>query len=183
MKNMKKLTAVLCVILICATMLTMVASADHEAPYLAKNYKYNKKNAVIVLQTMLNKEMKAKLTVSGVFDDKTEQAVINFQKKYHKKYDLEIDGKVGPQTWNALFKCCTIKKSHTGGTDMVLLLQRILNKVNNAGLDEDGKWGKQTDAAVKAFQLKYCGVNEDDGIVGPKTWNELVALYAKCKTP
>lgn len=173
MKRTKRIVAILCALLICVQMFTMVASAS-SAPYLEKGYRYNSKRAVTVLQTMLNKVMKSGLTVDGDFGSATEKAVKNFQ----KKYGLTVDGKVGPETWTALFKCCTIKSSNTGGKAMVLLLQKMLNKVLKGKitpLDEDGIWGSKTTAAVKKFQSTY-GLDVD-GIVGQATWNELVGRY------
>lgn len=41
------------------------------------------------------------VTTDGFFGPKTEQAVINFQ----KKTKITVDGIVGPQTWNQLGAC------------------------------------------------------------------------------
>lgn len=174
MKTTKRIVAILCVLLICVQMFTMVASAA-SAPYLEKGYRYNSKKAVTVLQTMLNKVMKSGLSVDGIFGENTKKAVERFQ----DKYGLSVDGKVGSETWNELFRRCTIKQSNTGGKEMVLLLQKMLNKVIGSKLDEplveDGIWGKKTNDAVKIFQGTF-GLTKD-GIVGKDTWNELVGRY------
>ena len=46
-------------------------------------------------------------------------------------------------------------------------IQKLLNRVIDAGLDVDGIMGPKTKAAVKAFQQKHGLVA--DGVVGPKT--------------
>lgn len=55
------------------------------------------------------------------------------------------------------------KKGNMGG--YVRAIQRLL------GITQDGKFGKQTEATVKAYQKKLGLVA--DGIVGAKTWNSL----------
>jgi len=55
--------------------------------------------------------------------------------------------------------------------DYVRQIQACLNRVNNAGLNEDGVFGPLTQAAVINYQ-RTNGLNPD-GIVGPLTWNHL----------
>ncbi len=50
-------------------------------------------------------------------------------------------------------------------------LQHLLNMLNSAGLEEDGKYGSLTEQAVKDFQTKY--KIQVDGIVGPETSSKL----------
>ncbi|MEU1783160.1 peptidoglycan-binding domain-containing protein [Streptomyces abikoensis] len=40
------------------------------------------------------------------------------------------------------------------------------------GSGVDGDFGPATEAPVRSFQSKYCGLSVD-GIVGPKTWHAL----------
>lgn len=54
----------------------------------------------------------------------------------------------------------------------VKTLQILLNKYNNAKLEEDGGFGVKTEAAVRAYQ-KSRGL-EVDGVVGAKTWAQLL---------
>lgn len=61
------------------------------------------------------------------------------------------------------------KGSHSG---YVKTVQILLNKYNKAGLVEDGGFGSKTDAAVRAYQ-KSRGLGAD-GIVGIKTWGQLL---------
>lgn len=58
------------------------------------------------------------------------------------------------------------------GGGYVKTLQILLNKYNNAKLAEDGVFGPNTETAVKAYQ-KSRGL-EVDGIVGAKTWTQLL---------
>lgn len=57
----------------------------------------------------------------------------------------------------------------------VRMIQTMLNRINNAGLDVDGIFGAKTRTAVRVFQQKY-GLKVD-GIVGDKTWPELIKRY------
>lgn len=179
MKNLKKLTTLLCAILICATMFTMVASAAHLAPQVSTNT-YGAKNAVMVLQKMLNYKMRAGLTTDGWYGTKTKNAVIAFQKKAFPNESNEWDGICGQKTWKALFQSCTVRKGNKN--NMVLVVQHILNKLYDnkkitlySRLVEDGDFGSATLNAVDRFQEKY-GLGRD-GIVGPETWNELIYQY------
>jgi len=64
-------------------------------------------------------------------------------------------------------------------SDEVRNLQRVLNADKNLGLHikEDGKWGKETHAAVVKFQ-EYYHISPTKGYVGPKT-KRLLAKKAK----
>lgn len=99
------------------------------------------------------------LRIDGKFGAKTDKAV----KAYQKKKKLLVDGKVGPITWRTIVNeaCRRITKGNTGAS--VRLLQAYLG-----GLTVDGKFGRKTLEAVKAFQKKK-GLTID-GVVGPKTW-------------
>lgn len=63
----------------------------------------------------------------------------------------------------------------------VIILQRMLNKAGNYGLDEDGVFGEQTEGAVKSFQGSV-GLTAD-GIVGPLTWASLSKKAEISATP
>ena len=65
----------------------------------------------------------------------------------------------------------TMLKTGSSGAE-VKTLQRLLNAVNNAGLDVDGLFGIKTYTAVKAYQTKR--KLESDGIVGNATWTYLL---------
>jgi hypothetical protein len=62
----------------------------------------------------------------------------------------------------------------------VQLLQEMLQKIGYTKIVADGKFGAQTDAAVKDFQNKNNLVI--DGVVGPKTWT-IIAEKSKPVIP
>lgn len=55
----------------------------------------------------------------------------------------------------------------------VKMLQAGLNTVMNSGLTVDGSFGSSTESALKSFQRRFLGSNQDDGITGNKTWTAL----------
>ncbi len=108
----------------------------------------------------------------GAFGPKTLAAVQAFQ----RARGLQVDGIVGPKTWNALNSA-----GGTGGSgptlrngargEPVRALQQRLNVLGFKSGTADGVFGPQTLSAVKAFQQSRGLVA--DGIVGPKTWDKL----------
>ncbi len=115
------------------------------------------------------------LTVDGTFGPATEAAVRAFQ----QQRGLAVNGIVGPHTWSALI--ITVKRGSQG--DAVRGVQeefqfRNLSGDPSKGLQVDGIFGPDTDAAVRAFQkalhLDIQSVTVD-GIVGPVTWQALVS--------
>lgn len=80
-----------------------------------------------------------------------------------------VDGIAGP---NTLAGCPMVKQGARGG-----ITRLIQEKLNGLGYDcgsVDGIFGSKTLAGVKAFQRAH-GLSAD-GIVGPKTWAELLRL-------
>ncbi len=115
------------------------------------------------------------VAVDGIFGPQTDAAVRAFQ----GQKGLAVDGVVGPNTWSALI--ITVRKGSQG--DAVRGVQeefqfRNLSGDPNSGLQVDGIFGAQTDAAVRDFQR---ALHQDipsvtvDGIVGPVTWRALVS--------
>ncbi|MCW5875430.1 MAG: peptidoglycan-binding protein [Anaerolineales bacterium] len=109
------------------------------------------------------------VTVDGLFGPQTRQRVIAFQ----NGAGLGTDGIVGPQTWAALIQGRTVDQGDTG--QAVRALQRLLSgKFGYNQVNVDGQFGPLTRAAVDDFQAKN-GLTVD-GIVGPQTWQALVAM-------
>ncbi len=123
------------------------------------------------------------VVVDGAFGPKTEAAVKAFQ----KGAGLDVDGIVGPQTWDALPGGGAMPTLQEGSTGLVVgRLQNVLNngapgqwKKTPGPVDED--FGPMTTASVKALQ-KWAKVPVD-GIVGDRTWSvSLKALSATLET-
>ncbi len=110
------------------------------------------------------------------FDSKTESAVKMFQRDVH----LEGDGIVGPQTVYQLYNYATMgarilqkgRWDRNQGYD-VYWLQRNLQELGYYQGKLDGKFGSQTEAAVKKLQ-EASGIKVD-GIVGANTFYHLAS--------
>lgn len=112
----------------------------------------------------------------GVFGAETESAVMRFQ----KRYGLKVDGLVGQHTLAKLKEilCCDkpasdfplpsgiLKRGSEG--EKVKQLQRALRFLKFDPKYIDGKYGPQTEDAVKRFQSMYAAL-KTDGIYGPNT--------------
>jgi peptidoglycan hydrolase-like protein with peptidoglycan-binding domain len=108
----------------------------------------------------------------GVFGVYTESAVKAFQ----KWTTLSADGIVGPATWEKLDDADRSDPPLGEGSTGVAVrgLQRRLIAAGFGIDDIDGRFGAQTQAAVRTFQERHeLGV---DGDVGPQTWERLNAL-------
>lgn len=148
-------------------------------------------NDVKELQRLLNKHKASpKVTEDSVFGNATRTAVTNFQ----SRHALSVDGIVGPNTWNALRKDPCTKCGGSGSststgnvstTRRTLQLrspmmqgadvreaQSLLNSLSFSTGGVDGKFGPNTQKAVKAFQQSR-GL-QIDGVVGSTTWDALI---------
>ncbi len=113
----------------------------------------------------------------GVFGQKTEEAI----RKFQKDRNINVDGIVGPDTWQKLVEA----SYHLGDRTLYLhspflrgddihKLQTILNSMGfNCGMI-DGIFGPKTEESVREFQ-KSTGI-QSDGIVGTSTIQALKNL-------
>ena len=117
------------------------------------------------------------LKADGKFGASTQRAVQEFQ----LKNKMNMDGKVGQNTWNVLYTRYTAKHGlkvpypgivlHTGSSGgTVRLVQQKLNSLGER-LNDDGKYGAATAAAVQRFQRRN-GLPAD-GSVGYATWEKM----------
>ena len=109
------------------------------------------------------------VAVDGAFGAGTDRAVRAFQ----RSRGLTVDGVVGPATWRALL--ITVRRGSRG--DAVRAVQDQFQFRNQSGdpskgLRVDGIFGADTERSVRAFQRAV--ELPADGIVGPRTWNQLI---------
>lgn len=112
--------------------------------------------------------------VDGVFGVFTESAVKSFQ----KWAQIMADGIVGPETWEKLDNADTTDPPLRSGDARVAVrgLQRRLIAAGFGPDEIDGRFGPQTEAAVRALQERH--ELDVDGVAGPQTWQRLNALPA-----
>ena len=110
--------------------------------------------------------------VDGQFGARTEDAVKAFQ----TAQGITADGVVGDVTWinidEADMSDPTIRRGSTGNP-----VRRAQKRLTLGGYDTggvDGVFGANTEAAVRRFQGDRALTV--DGIVGPRTWDEINAL-------
>ena len=112
--------------------------------------------------------------ITGNVGEKTKAAIKEFQ----KRYNLTVDGVLGPQTLGKLDAAYAAKggSSSTDTTGDIKLnssgeavrqLQRDLKELGFYTAEITGNVGAKTEAAIKAFQRKY-GLTAD-GVAGAKT--------------
>ncbi|HEX4362918.1 MAG TPA: peptidoglycan-binding protein [Solirubrobacteraceae bacterium] len=110
--------------------------------------------------------------VDGAFGVYTSSAVKSFQ----RWATLTADGIVGPATWEKLDDADMSDPTLSSGSAGVAVrgLQRRLIGADFEIDKIDGRFGAQTEAALRAFQE----ANEltADGVAGPQTWQRLTAL-------
>lgn len=119
----------------------------------------------------------SELAADGRFGSRSVRAVQEFQ----LKNNMNMDGKVGANTWNVLYAKYTAKhglnvpypgvvlrSGTSGGT--VRLVQQKLNSLGEK-ISTDGKYGAATAAAVERYQRRN-GLTAD-GTVGKATWDKM----------
>jgi peptidoglycan hydrolase-like protein with peptidoglycan-binding domain len=114
-------------------------------------------------------------TIDGVFGATTETAVKAFQ----QAREITVDGIVGRVTWINIDEADQsepVLKIGSAGLP-VRRAQKRMSLVGYQVGDVDGRYGAQTEAAVKKLQQQHSiGV---DGIVGPQTWAVIDALESE----
>ncbi len=111
--------------------------------------------------------------ITGKFDDQTDMAV----KELQKRNNLLADGVVGPLTWACLLYpklSRSQKRKPIESPDAVKELQTILYEEGFSKKDPNGYFDWETEKAVKRFQKIY-GL-KSDGIVGAATWAVLLGM-------
>ncbi|WP_163580108.1 N-acetylmuramoyl-L-alanine amidase [Gracilibacillus saliphilus] len=119
----------------------------------------------------------------GIFGDNTASAVRRFQ----LANNLEVDGIVGRNTWNALFngdRMPAPDRTETSYPNRLIregdtgsLVRQVQQKLNDRGYSSgtvDGIFGPMTRRAVEAYQ--HANGLDVDGIVGRMTWNSLFSI-------
>jgi len=118
-------------------------------------------------------------TLSGEFDEETENAV----KRFQEQNNLYADGIVAPITWAALHYPTLRRNNESESTqelqEAIGTLQTALNTERFYVGDLFGTFGDGTKRAVKRFQGTY-GLRAD-GIVGPLTWAVLLGMREQPK--
>lgn len=110
--------------------------------------------------------------VDGVFGATTESAVKNFQ----LARGIVADGIVGRVTWINIDEADQSRPVLRAGSSG-LPVRRLQSRMSAVGFDTggvDGRFGAQTEAAVRKLQQDY--KLTADGVVGPQTWQVVDAL-------
>lgn len=127
--------------------------------------------AVAEVRTRL-RDLGWEITRGQDFDDDLDLAVRAFQ----QERGITVDGIVGPVTfarleearWNLGDRVLSFVPGHLMSGDDVAELQRRLNELGFSAGRVDGRFGRQTDVALREFQ-KGVGVTAD-GTCGPDTF-------------
>lgn len=144
-------------------------------PWVQLGIKRTDNNVYMVkcLQYLLRDAGYQGIAVDGKFGKQTRWYVMQFQ----RAHGLKVDGYVGGQTWKKLIR--PVQLGDSG--DVVRAVQLMVGDK----LPIDGKFGPATREAVIAYQKDYnehfvakaAWRLEEDGIVGPLTWNALLSSY------
>src|SRR3954469_21982160 len=152
----------------------MASDAGHTTVLLARGAGYDRPHGsgqVRALQRRLHAASVDPGPVDGRFGPLTEAAVRRFQ----SARGLVVDGIVGPRTGPALRAPVPLARGAGGnaprGSGRVRALQRKLRALGAHPGPVDGRFGPQTEAAVRRFQ--HARSLAADGIVGPRTARRL----------
>lgn len=136
--------------------------------------------AVLLLQEILLSRGIYKGGLDRDFGNTTNSALISYQ----ASRGLAADGVCGANTWNDLLalpvsagKYVPVNVSKGANNTSVLLVQEILKARGyyKGGLDRN--FGSKLHTAVVTYQKDRQSVGiASDGVVGPKTWSDMIAL-------
>ncbi|WP_414528991.1 peptidoglycan-binding domain-containing protein [Nodularia chucula] len=107
---------------------------------------------------------------TGYYGETTTRVVRQFQ----SRNNLRVDGIVGPQTYNAIFRNNNYTGSNTGGQILLRFGSRgqAVSDVQRAlGVQPTGYYGETTTRVVREFQAR--NNLRVDGIVGRQTYNAI----------
>lgn len=131
----------------------------------------SRNNFVFLLQFILKNQYNQNIDVDGIFGQKTQNAVRNFQ----QTNSLSVDGIVGQNTWKTLLTLTPeplLKRGSRGA--YTRYLQQLLESKMIPVSGIDGIFGAKTENAVRRFQQNN-GLSVD-GVVGTNTWNALTTI-------
>ncbi|MGB7248430.1 MAG: peptidoglycan-binding protein [Phormidesmis sp.] len=124
---------------------------------------------VTELQALLGQYV-TPLVTGGLFESRTDYAVRLFQYRMF----LKEDGRVGPQTWFALYTGTPVNMPTLqlgSAHPAVKLVQETLRVASFGPAVVDGRFGDRTQRSVTQFQA-HMGITAD-AVVGPSTWHAL----------
>ena len=160
-------------------------------------------NAILQIQRILRdlsffNSQKAPIRLSGIYDDDTRYAVLEFQ----EKYGLEPTGTVDAETWALLHSVDKARRDsealaravyilprspeytiYPGMRDnVVFVIQHMLDVISQEyneleGVVLNGIYDEMTEEAVKAFQRM--NLLDSNGIIDPLTFNRLADEYER----
>jgi peptidoglycan hydrolase-like protein with peptidoglycan-binding domain len=143
-----------------------------QAPLLRRG---SRGSDVAVLQKTLG------IQADGVFGQKTERAVRDFQ----RRNNLQVDGIAGPRTLGRLASGNPVNIPPISGVTSPVRLgsrgQEVLKIQTALGIKADGIYGPKTDRTVRDFQRK--NNLRVDGIVGPQTRGRLFGGSSTIHSP
>lgn len=131
----------------------------------------SRNNFVFLLQFILKNQYNQNIGVDGIFGQRTQNAVRNFQ----QTNSLSVDGIVGQNTWKTLLTLTPeplLKRGSRGA--YTIYLQQLLESKMIPVSGIDGIFGAKTEKAVRRFQQNN-GLTVD-GIVGTNTWSSLTTI-------
>lgn len=136
--------------------------------------------AVLLAQEILVARQLLKSGLTWTFNADTEAAV----RLYQGFRNFEVNGRVDRTTWDDMLSMDRDGNNYIAHTcslgdvnSSVLLVQEILFARGYYTGECDMSYGAATEAAVRQYQSDRAGAaGEVDGVTGPKTWADLIAL-------